>query len=227
MTEAAAPTLEVAEDALALANPRRPTMRGIPDLIACAVSIPAGIVLLQATQGTLALVTSAVFAASLTLLLLTSGMYHTITWSPSTQAIWSRFDHAAIFFLIAGTYTPFSLCSDLPMGPHVLGLVWAGALVGAGYCIFRPRGSRTIRATLYVVIGVAMVPFVTDVYASFPPEAFWLCFGGGASYILGAVIYVKKWPNPSPKHYGYHEVFHLFVFGGAIAHYFAVWTFVT
>ena len=98
-----------------------------------------------------------------------------------------------------------------------------GSLLGAGYNLFRKTVSRTIRAVLYVFLGVAMVPNTLNLYAVLPGDVFLISLLGGALYILGAVVYILRWPNPVPRHYGHHEVFHLFVFAGAACHYAAIW----
>ena len=163
------------------------------------------------------------FSVGLALMLGTSGLYHTFSWGPHTKDLWARLDHAAIYVMISGSYTPFCLATELAGGPILLAFVWIAALLGAAYCLVRPRGSRAIRATIYVLLGVTMIPFAPSLYAAIPPLPFALSLCGGASYIIGACVYVAGWPNPSPRHYGHHEVFHLFVFAGAATHYVVVW----
>lgn len=206
---------------------RRPTLRGIPDVVACLFSIPAGIWLFLATETATQAFSAAAFSFGLTLMLGTSGAYHALTWSPRRLALLSRFDHAAIFVLIGLSYTPFCLCTDMNYGPQLLGFVWVASLGGVLHCLFGSGGHRAIRAALFVLLGVAMVPSTPSLYSVLPGTAFVLALGGGAAYILGACVYVARWPNPSPKHFGYHEVFHLFVFAGAAGHYAAIWQIVT
>ena len=198
---------------------RRPTLRGVPDLVAAAVALPAGVLLSLRADGGLAAFSAAMFSFGLFCMLLTSGLYHCVTWSPARLAWMSRLDHAAIFLLIGASYTPFCLATDLPMGPHVLGVVWPCAAFGVIHCLFMEGAHRDVRAALYVLLGVAMVPATPWLARLLPGAAFALALLGGASYILGALVYVRRWPNPSPRHFGYHEVFHLFVFAGAASHY--------
>lgn len=205
----------------------RPTLRGIPDLVAAAVALPAGVLLsLRAARG-LPVFSAALFSLGLVALLLTSGLYHAVAWSPRRQALMSRLDHAAIFVLIAASYTPFCLCTDLPLGPQVLGVAWACATFGVLHSLLGAAPDRAVRAGLYVLLGAGLAPSVPALYRLLPTEAFVLAVGGGAAYILGAWVYVKRWPDPSPRHFGYHEVFHLFVFAGAASHYGAIWRIVT
>jgi hemolysin III len=209
--------------------PPRPTLRGIPDLIAAALALPAGLTLaLRASDrpGPGAF-SAAVFAIGLLGMLLTSGLYHAVTWSPRRLEAMSRLDHAAIFVLIGASYTPFCLCTDLPRGPQLLGVVWACAASGVLHCLFASAAHRALRAALYVLLGVAMVPSAPGLLQATPGTAFLLAVCGGATYILGALVYVLRRPNPSPRHFGYHEVFHLFVFAGAACHYASIWIIVT
>ncbi|MGE0710420.1 MAG: hemolysin III family protein [Planctomycetota bacterium] len=221
--------MDSAPDAIAVAwpatpdDPHRTTLRGIPDLIAFSVAVPAGVALALHAATTLGAVTSAVFAVGLVVMLGTSGVYHTFRWGPERRDLLARLDYSGIYLLIAASYTPFCLSTDLHLGPQLLALVWSFALLGIYCCLFKPHGSRALRASLYVLLGVAMVPRIPALWAVVPGWVFWLSAVGGASYALGAVIYVVRWPNPIPRHFGHHEVFHLFVFAGAITHYVAVW----
>lgn len=205
----------------------RPSLRGIPDLIAAGVAVPAGLLLTAHAASGLGAFSAAIFSLGLVAMLLTSGLYHAVTWSPRRLALMSRFDHAAIFVLIAASYTPFCLCTDVALGPHVLGVAWSCAAFGVLHSLFAAAADRAIRAGFYVLLGVGLSPCVPSLWWLIPGQAFALALGGGAAYILGAGVYVKRWPDPSPRHFGYHEVFHLFVFTGAACHYGAIWRIVT
>jgi hemolysin III len=217
-------SLAIEDEAL---TKRRPTLRGIPDVVAFLFAVPAGLWLVFASGTTLGAFSAAAFSVGLALMLGTSGLYHAVNWNPRQLAVWSRLDHAAIFMLIGLSYTPFCLCTGMAYGRPLLAGVWTASVIGALHSLFASGAHRAIRATLFVLLGVAMVPNTPSLYAALPLTTFGLSLAGGAFYILGACIYVKRWPNPSPKHFGYHEVFHLFVFGGAICHYAAIWQIVT
>ena len=204
----------------------RPSLRGIPDVIAFLCSIPATVILAQHASSALGAFCAIVFGAGLACMLGMSAIYHPVDWSQERKAVLARFDYASIFLLIGASYTPFCLATDLTFGPELLGVVWAGALLGAGYSLLRKTVSRSIRAGIYVFLGVAMVPNVLNLYEALPAQAFVLSLLGGAAYITGALVYVARWPNPVPRHYGHHEVFHLFVFAGAACHYTAIWEFI-
>lgn len=205
----------------------RPSLRGIPDVIAFVCSIPATVILAQHAASALGAFCAIVFGLGLACMLGMSAVYHPIDWSPPRRAVLARFDYASIYLLIGASYTPFCLATDLAFGPQLLGIVWACSLLGAGYSLFRKHVSRAIRAGVYVFLGVAMVPNVLNLYAAIPGRAFVFSLLGGAAYITGALVYVARWPNPVPRHYGHHEVFHLFVFAGAACHYAAIWEFIT
>lgn len=205
----------------------RPSLRGIPDVIAFCVAVPAGIVLAANAETNIGMISSIVFACGLALMLGMSGLYHTINWGPERFAFLSRCDYASIYLMVGGSYAPFCLCTDLAYGKELLVMVWAGVILGVLLTMFRPHSSRALRAGLYVVLGLGLLPNITNYYAAVSHEVFGLTFAGGASYIIGACVYVAGWPNPIPKHYGHHEVFHAFVFMGAISHYIAIWSLVT
>jgi hemolysin III len=151
---------------------------------------------------------------------LTKGSQHTIDWLRSL-------DHAAIYLLIAGTYTPF--CYNTLSGSWrwgMLGLVWALALVGMVYKVaFRHRNHGQLSTVLYVGMGwlaLLIVPKAIEVLA---PGALGLIVGGGIVYSLGAIVFALKKPNLH-RHFGHHEVWHLFVLGGSALHYIAVLAYV-
>lgn len=137
-----------------------------------------------------------------------SALYHRIGWSPNVKAIFRRIDHANIFLLIAGTYTPLSLML-LPSDKAtiLLGLVWTGALAGVFFRVLWISAPRWLYVVLYVVLGWSAMLFVTDLF-----RASWITMTlvliGGLLYSIGAAVYGFKRPNPSPRWFGFHEVFH-------------------
>jgi hemolysin III len=205
----------------------RPSLRGKPDVVAFCCAVPAGIVLAANAATPTGMACSLVFTAGLSLMLLTSGIYHTINWGPERFAFWSRCDYASIYVMIGASYVPFCVCTDFPYGKELLAFVWTGVLLGVVLTLFRPSSSRALRAGLYVLLGVALLPAIPSYYRSVSHTIFALTSLGGVLYITGACCYVAHWPNPVPKHYGHHEVFHLFVFLAAAAHYAAIWVLVT
>jgi hemolysin III len=197
----------------------KPTWRGWIHLGTLPISIAAGMVL---ASGVAATVSSAVFALSAVLLFGISGTYHRFSWKPGTKKILRRLDHANIFILIAGTYTPIAVMA-LPSdkGMLLLAAVWAGALIGIGLRVFWLTAPRWVYVPLYLGLGWAAVMYLQDLLAAnFAMMV--LVIVGGLAYSLGAVIYGLKWPNPSPKNFGFHEIFHVLTVVAYMSHWTAV-----
>ena len=161
-----------------------------------------------------------IYGASLILLYLASTVYH---WAlvPLAQRKWlNRIDHVAIFVLIAGTYTPVCLVTLRGgWGWSMFALVWTVALAGTIVKLFVRRLPRWVTAALYLSMGwlavIATVPMVRAV----PTAGLLWLVAGGLLYTTGAVIYATRRPNPFPRVFGFHEIFHLFVLGGSVAHF--------
>lgn len=168
-------------------------------------------------------VSFSVFGISLILLYTASTLYHSLRVSPKATLTLRRVDHMMIFMLIAGTYTPFCL---LPLrgalGWWLFGTVWGCAVLGMSVKIFWMKAPRWLYTGFYILMGwlvvLAIGPFKEQVD---PVTLTWLGVGG-LLYTIGAVFYVVKWPNPWPGRFGFHEVWHLFVMGGSVAHFAAV-----
>lgn len=165
----------------------------------------------------------AVFMVSAMLLFGVSATYHTGSWSIRMRAFWKRFDHANIFLLIAGSYTPFSvLLLSTPHAIIMLSLVWGGALAGVAFKMFWIGAPRWLYVPLYLLLGWAAVLYFPEFAENASPPVLVLLIVGGVLYSLGAVVYGFKWPNPSPKWFGFHEVFHSFTIAAFIVHYIGV-----
>jgi hemolysin III len=167
-------------------------------------------------------VSSAVFALSAVMLFGISGTYHRFSWKPKTKQVLRRLDHANIFTLIAGTYTPIAVLA-LPdeKGMLLLAAVWAGALAGIGLRVFWLNAPRWIYVPLYLGLGWAAVMYLQDLLAANFAMMI-LVIAGGLAYSLGAVVYALKWPNPSPKNFGFHEIFHVLTVVAYMCHWTAV-----
>ena len=168
-----------------------------------------------------------VYGTSLTLLFAFSAVYHVHTWAPARRAILRRIDHANIFVLIAATYTPISF--NLLSGwwrVSVLGAVWGAALVGVGTAVAGVKLRRWARAGLYVGMGWIAAVALGQISAAVPWPAIGLLITGGALYSVGALLYARRRPDPWPRVFGYHEVFHLLTIAAAIAFYVVVLVYV-
>src|SRR4051812_32812387 len=166
---------------------------------------------------------TAVFGVTAVMLFSTSAFYHRGHWSPTTAAVLRRLDHTNIFLIIAGTYTPLSLLLLPPTTARILLIVvWSGALVGLLARVFWLGAPRWVYVPVYVALGWVAVWFFPSFYRSGGPWiVFWIALGGLA-YTLGAVVYGTKRPNPSPRWFGFHEIFHALTVVGYGCHYIAV-----
>ena len=186
----------------------KPSWRGWIHTGTFPVTIAAGIVLIVLANGPVAKWASAVFMLTSMLLFGNSALYHRINWSPKTKTLLKRFDHANIFLLIAGTYTPISLLAlPLDKGITLLVVVWSGALVGIAFRVFWITSPRWLYVPLYVILGWAAVFYAPDIFAT-NPAAMVLVIVGGLLYTIGSVVYGLKKPNPWPNAFGFHEIFH-------------------
>ena len=199
---------------------RRPLLRGYFHLAAALAAVVGFVVLLSLADTPRAYVGGAIFAASLIALYTISGTYHTINWGRRAHAVLRRLDHAMIFVLIAGTYTPICLlaASD-SWGLSLLAIVWSIAGVGIALKIVWPGAPHWLGVGLYLAtgwIGLVAATELTDWFALVP---LLLLAGGGLLYSAGGLIYTLRRPDPFPSVFGYHEVFHLLVIGGSVLHY--------
>jgi len=166
---------------------------------------------------------AAVFMFSAVLLFGVSAVYHTGRWGVRAKAIWRRFDHANIFILIAGSYTPFALLLLTPRHAAImLSLVWGGALLGVLFRIFWVGAPRWLYVPLYLALGWAAIIYLPEFFREAPTDVMVLMIVGGGLYSIGALVYGFKWPNPSPRWFGFHEVFHALTIAAFVVHYIGV-----
>ncbi len=207
---------------------KRPLLRGYLHAGAAVVAALGGTYLVAQSSGDRPRQLSMlVYGAGLTVLFAFSAAYHVHTWAPARRAILRRIDHANIFVLIAATYTPlaFNLLSGW-WRVGILGAVWGAALVGIGAAVVGVQLRRWARAGLYVGMGWIALAALGQISAALPWPAIGLLITGGALYSAGALLYARKWPDPWPRVFGYHEVFHLLTIAAAIAFYVVVLVYV-
>jgi hemolysin III len=166
----------------------------------------------------------AIFGLCMILMFGSSAIYHLAQGSDEKILKLKRIDHMAIFAMIAGTYTPMCL---VPLresfGWTLLIVVWSLAGAGILLKIFWISAPRWLSTVIYLAMGWACVFGLSTMKAMMPEVSFdWLVYGGIA-YTLGAVIYATKWPDPWPKSFGFHEIWHIFVMAGAFSHFIAVY----
>ncbi|HLS49814.1 MAG TPA: hemolysin III family protein [Actinomycetaceae bacterium] len=200
--------------------PRKPRLRGWLHTGMTPVAVVAGIVLIAMARPGSERVAAAVFAASSVLLFGCSAVYHRGTWRPRTLAILRRLDHANIFILIAGTYTPLAVALLPPARAAILlGIVWAGAGVGIVLRLVWLSAPRWLYVPLYIALGWVAVGYLPTFWGLGHHGVTWLVAAGGAAYTLGAIVYGTRWPNPRPRTFGFHEIFHAATLVGFACHY--------
>ncbi|HEU4599546.1 MAG TPA: hemolysin III family protein [Solirubrobacterales bacterium] len=202
----------------------KPKLRGVSHEWAFFLSLGFGAVLIILAETPRATLAVAVYAVSLSALFGTSALYHRINWTRPRMRQWMRrLDHSMIFFLIAGTYTPFALLvlnGTLAMAILVVGGI--GAVAGAIVEMIWIDHPKWASALIYLALGWVAVAAFPELWTSLGVVGTLLVAFGGLLYTAGAVVYATQRPNPNPAVFGYHEVFHLFVIAAAIAHFSAV-----
>jgi len=213
---------EVSDAAKDMARAVKPKLRGWLHLGMVPVALAAAITLVALAPTTPGRIAATIFGITAVLLFGTSALYHRGHWSPRTGRLLKRLDHANIFLIIAGTYTPFAVLL-LPPGQDstLLWLAWGGAVIGVAFRIFWVAAPRWLYTPVYVALGWVAVFYLPSFLERGGPAVLALIATGGLLYTLGAVIYGTKRPNPSPRWFGFHEVFHAFTVAAFITHYVA------
>jgi len=202
------------------APPRqKPLLRGVSHQIAAGVALAGLVALVLVAPGPRARLGALVYGLSLVGLFSVSALYHRPTWSPRARLWMRRLDHSAIFLLIAGTFTPICLLVGDRRAHTMLAVVWVGAGLGILRALLWPRAPRALATGLYLLLGWAAVPLVPAMYRAIGPVSLGLLAGGGLLYSIGAVIYATRRPDPFPRVFGYHEVFHALVVAAAGLHF--------
>ncbi|WP_435867619.1 PAQR family membrane homeostasis protein TrhA [Streptomyces xanthophaeus] len=208
--------LEAAETALE----EKPLMRGWLHTGMFPAVVVAGLALMTFTDSTRARVACGVYILAACLLFGVSAVYHRGTWGPRGEAILRRLDHANIFLIIAGTYTPLTVLLLPPStGRTLLWAVWIAAGAGIAFRVFWVGAPRWLYTPCYIAMGWAAVFFLPDFLRSGGIAVLVLVIVGGLLYSVGGVIYGMKRPNPSPRFFGFHEVFHSLTLAAFVAHY--------
>lgn len=208
----------------------KPKLRGWFHLVSTPLVLAAGVVLICLSPTPETRVSSSLYVVSALLLFGTSALYHRGTWSPKVWTILNRIDHSNIFLFIAGSYTPFAvILLDGVAQVVMLSVAWTGALLGIAFKVFWPTAPRWMSAPVYIALGWAAIFFIpgffqgaTDLGLGIGIAIFVLITTGGALYTLGGLVYGFQWPNPSPRVFGFHEIFHGFTVAAFAAHYVGV-----
>lgn len=187
------------------------------------VAIPAGIVLVSVSERTVARTAASIYALSLLTMLGMSAAYHRLARSPSARRWMQRLDHAGIYVLIAGTYVPIAIVAmPLRWGVPVLVVIATAAALGIVLKLTAVQRLSRVAYVLYPVMGWAVVVALPVLFDSLTGVQFALIVAGGLVYTSGIPVLVFKRPDPWPRTFGYHEVWHSFVVVAAALHFAAV-----
>jgi hemolysin III len=195
-------------------------LRGVSHQVAFVAAVAATAALVVRARSSVEVRAVLVFGASLALLFGVSALYHRVKWTPVARQRMRRLDHAAIFVLIAGGYTPlFSLVPASSGGHGALVAIWVGASVGVVKSMLWPGAPKWLTALLCVLLGWIVIGQVIDRVNVVGTLGIALLAASGVVYSVGALVYAIKRPDPWPRVFGYHEVFHALVVAASVALY--------
>ena len=203
----------------------KPKFRGHFHQQAFFVSVGACALLIAKSSNTQSFKAAAIYSFGLLFLFGCSSVYHRFHWSPEARNLIQRFDHSAIFILIASTVTPIALLA-LPsqQGGRLLLIIWLSALTGTLISIFWTSAPKWLIAALCVGMGWLSFPYFGEMNENFTSRELNFLIAGGVAYSVGAIFYALKRPKLWPTTFGYHELFHLCTLIGAALHFCAIYT---
>ena len=208
-------------------NDVKPRLRGVLHEGAFFVAIIVAPLLLLSADGLRTRVAAGIFAFSVAACFGVSALYHRMTWTPSRRRLMRRADHAGVYLLIAGTYTPVTLLVlKGDWGSVLLTIAWAGALIAILLKIIWVDAPKWVAAALGLALGWIAVVALPQLVERLQPTALTLLIAGGLLYSVGAVVYARRKPDPLPAVFGYHEVFHALTIAAAACQYVAIALFV-
>jgi len=201
-------------------DPLPPHLRGWLHLVCFVLSVPAGALVIAEAGSGRARLAGAVYAMGMTAMFGVSAVYHRRKWSPAARRRMRRVDHGTIFVMIAGSYTPLCLLALRgTTGTVVLSAVWIGAAVGFGLALTGIAEKAVIGLLCYIGLGWAMVLALPELSRQLSGGQIGLLLLGGVIYTAGGVVLGIRRPNPSPRWFGYHEVWHGMVAVACACHY--------
>jgi hemolysin III len=191
------------------ALPVKPRLRGVFHELGFYAAVVTGLVLVLSADDGRSRAAAIVFATCVATCFGASALYHRPTWTPRVRSWLARLDHAGVYLLIAGAYTPFGFLVLSPAwAVPVLAVVWSGALVGILLKLFWVRAPKWLSAAIGLALGwVGAAAFSQLLKLQLP--AVLLVIAGGLLYTVGAAVYVRRRPDPVPRIFGYHELFHV------------------
>jgi hemolysin III len=202
---------------------QKPRWRGVQHQWAAVFALGVGTTLVALAPTAIARIAVGIYAASLVLLLTVSAVYHRFQWTTGVRTWLRRADHASIFLLIGGTYTPIAMLAiGGDDGRSLMTVIWSGVAAGVLVSMLWPGAPKFISAAIAVAVGWTIVPYIDTLVRVLDATELWLIVVGGIAYTVGAVVYAVKRPNPWPRTFGYHEIFHALTLVGAGLHLAAV-----
>jgi hemolysin III len=206
----------------------RPLLRGALHQAGFMVALVVGALLISyADRNALTRTSAAIFAGSVAAMLGASALYHRVTWSPRVRPWLRRVDHAGIYLLIAGTYTPVGLLAlHGAMQRAVLAIVWGGAAAAVLLKFAWVKAPKWLAAVIGIALGWVGIAAMPEVWNTAGVAAVALLAAGGLAYTAGGLIYAFKRPNPAPRVFGYHELFHALTIVAVACQYVAIAFFV-
>ncbi|QDP97888.1 hemolysin III family protein [Microlunatus elymi] len=201
----------------------KPRLRGWLHAAITPLAVAAGIVLICLSPTTAGKVGGGVFLAAAVLLFGTSALFHRFSWGVVSFGILRRLDHSNIYIFIAASYTPFALLLlDRRSSTVLLLVIWSAAVLGLLFRTFWLSAPRWLYTALYVVTGCAAIGWLPQFGSAGGPAVLTLILIGGGLYVAGALVYALRRPDPWPRWFGFHEVFHSCTIGAFISHYIAI-----
>jgi hemolysin III len=211
---------------VATAERLKPRLRGVFHELAFYAALGVGVALVLTAHPERARVSAAIFSGCVVACFGASALYHRPTWRPVVRAWLARLDHAGVYLLIAGTYTPFGLLvMSTGWAVPVLSVVWGGALAAILLKLVWVRAPKWLSAAIGLALGWVAAAAFTQLL-KVPLFGLVLVVAGGLLYTAGAVVYARRRPDPAPDVFGYHELFHVLTIAAVGCHYAAIAFFV-
>ena len=191
------------------------------------ISIGACIPLISKSTDSNELIATIVYSIGIFMMFGFSALYHRINWRPKVLKVMRRLDHSSIFIMIAGSFTPICLLV-LPgrLGLQLLLIIWIIAGIGIIQTVLFTNTPRMVRAGIYLIAGYMAIPYLSVLSSVMGFTNYALTVAGGTIYSVGAIGYGLKFPDFSPKYFGYHEFFHILVSVAAILHFIVIYSIV-
>jgi hemolysin III len=201
----------------------KPLLRGWSHALAFAATAVLVAIIVVSADGAGARSATTIYAVGITGMLGVSAMYHRVRWGDRAHGVMARLDHSAIFVAIAATYTPVAaLTLDGWRRVAVLAVAWSGAAIGSGLVWAPLRVPRVLHTSLYAIVGWSALLALPQLFTGLGTTGFLLVLGGGVAYTIGAAVYALRRPDPWPRVFGFHEIFHACTIAAFVAHYIAI-----